>query len=331
MIQLGYSLSSEEHRPDQLIEQARRAEDAGFSFAVISDHFHPWISAQGQSPFVWSVLGGIARETSHLRVGTGVTCPLIRMHPAIVAQAAATTAAMFGDRFFLGVGTGERLNEHVLGDRWPAAPERRAMLEESVRLLRHLWQGGTRSFDGRFYQVEQARLYTLPDAPPPIYLAAVGDRAAELAGRIGDGLISTSPSAAAVKGFEGAGGGGKPRLGQLKVCWARTEEEALEVAMRAWPTSALPSVLNSELATPKQFEDACAAATPEMLERAIVLGPDPERHLEAIHEFVKAGFDHVFVLQVGPEVDGFVRFYEREVMPRLEAVSAGAGAASWRS
>lgn len=331
MIQLGYSLSSEEHRPDQLIERARRAEEAGFSFAVISDHFHPWISAQGQSPFVWSVLGGMARETSRLRVGTGVTCPLIRMHPAIVAQAAATTAAMFGDRFFLGVGTGERLNEHVLGDRWPAAAERRAMLEEAVRLMRHLWQGGTRSFDGRYYQVEQARLYTLPEAAPPVYVAAVGSRAAELAGRIGDGLISTSPSADTVRGFQGAGGAGKPRLGQLKVCWARNEEEAREVAMRVWPTSALPSVLNSELATPKQFEDACAAATPEVLEQAIVLGPDPERHLAAIQEFARAGFDHVFVQQVGSEVDGFVRFYEREVMPHLEGVAAGAGAADWRS
>ena len=331
MVRIGYTMMGEQRSPTDLVADVVRAEQAGFEFAVISDHFHPWVPAQGQSPFVWSVLGGIARETSHLRVGTGVTCPLIRIHPAIVAQAAATTAAMFGDRFFLGVGTGERLNEHVFGDRWPAAGERRAMLEEAVGLMRHLWRGGTRSFDGRFYRVEQARLYTLPETPPPVYLAAVGSRAAELAGRVGDGLISNKASADTVRGFEAAGGADKPRLGQLKVCWARTEEEAREVAMRIWPTSALPSVLITELATPKQFEDASAAATPEVLERAIVLGPDPERHLGAIREFARAGFNHVFVLQVGPEVDGFMRFSEREVMPRLEGVAGGAGAASGRS
>src|SRR2546421_3182253 len=155
MLELGCSLSSEEHGPNVLIESARLAEEAGFSFAVISDHYHPWTDEQGQSPFVWSVLGGIARETKRLRLGTGVTCPLMRIHPAVVAQAAATTAAMFEGRFFLGVGTGERLNEHILGDRWPPHRERQAMLEEAIQLMRLLWEGGTRTFDGDYYQVEQ--------------------------------------------------------------------------------------------------------------------------------------------------------------------------------
>jgi coenzyme F420-dependent glucose-6-phosphate dehydrogenase len=318
MLELGYSLSSEEHGPNDLVEQACRAEEVGFSLAVISDHFHPWISHQGQSPFVWAVLGGIARETTRLSVGTGVTCPLIRTHPAIVAHAAATAGAMFGERFFLGVGTGERLNEHVLGDRWPPAGERQAMLEEAVRLIRLLWEGGTRNFEGRHYRLEQARLFTLPQAPPPIYVAAGGGRAAELAGRIGDGLISTKPSSEAVAAFERNGGGGKPRLGQLTVCWARSEDAARDVAMRVWPLAALPSVLNSELSTPRQFEDACASVRPEMIGKAIVLGPDPERHLQAIATYQQAGFDKVFVHQVGPETDGFFRFYEREVLPALK-------------
>jgi coenzyme F420-dependent glucose-6-phosphate dehydrogenase len=326
MLELGYGLSSEEHGPTALIESAKRAEDAGFAFAVISDHYHPWIDQQGQSPFVWSVLGGIARETSRLRVGTGVTCPLIRMHPALIAQAAATTAVMFEGRFFLGVGTGERLNEHVLADRWPPAAERQAMLAEAIEIMRLLWEGGTRSFEGRFYEVEQARIYTLPDRPPPIYMAAMGKRSAEMAGRFTDGLISVAPARDTVQAFDRASGSRKPRYGQLKVCWAEREEQARDTVMKVWPLSGLPSVLNTELATPAQFEQAAATVEPGDLEGKVVLGPDPEKHLEGLRQFAQAGFDHVYVQQVGPDQEGFARFYEREILPELGRLTVAASA-----
>src|SRR4029453_16645752 len=167
------------------------AEQAGFTFALVSDHFHPWIDRQGHSAFVWNLVGGISGPTDELELGTGVTCPLIRMHPALVAQAAATAATMMSGRFFLGVGTGENLNEHVLGDRWPPAAKRRAMLDEAVQLMRELWQGELTTFEGEHYRVENARIYTLPDEPISVLVAASGTKAAELAGRIGDGLIST--------------------------------------------------------------------------------------------------------------------------------------------
>jgi G6PDH family F420-dependent oxidoreductase len=172
MLEVGYALSSEERSPRQLIELAKRAEETGFSFAMISDHYHPWIDRQGQSPFVWAVVGAIAEATERLRLGTGVTCPIQRIHPAIVAQAAATAAAMMPGRFFLGVGSGENLNEHVVGGRWPSPPIRLEMLEEAIEILRLLWQGDFQSFRGRYFEVDNARVYTLPDQPIPVFVAA---------------------------------------------------------------------------------------------------------------------------------------------------------------
>src|SRR5215216_7488641 len=208
MPQIGYALSSEEHLPNDLVRFAAQAEKAGFGYALISDHYHPWVDAQGESPFVWSVIGGIAQATKRIRLGTGVTCPTMRIHPAIVAHAAATTAAMLPGRFFLGVGTGENLNEHVTGAKWPAPDERLEMLEEAVDVIRKLWEGGYRTHRGRRYTVEQARLYTLPDEPPPIVVAAAQEQAAELAGQIGDGYMNVAPEAEIVKLYESAGGGG---------------------------------------------------------------------------------------------------------------------------
>src|ERR671925_2086247 len=215
MVELGYKLSSEEQRPNDLVRYAAMAENAGFTFALISDHYHPWIDRQGQSPFVWAVLGGIAGATEDLRVGTGVTAPIIRIHPALVAQAAATCAAMMPGRFFLGVGTGENLNEHVLGDRWPAPDERLEMLEEAIEVMRLLWQGGRQTHRGKHYTVEGARIYTLPAESPPIAVAAAQPRAAELAGKLGDALISVAADEEVVQRFEDAGGKGKPRYGQI--------------------------------------------------------------------------------------------------------------------
>jgi len=315
-MELGYALSSEEHSPNQLVRFAAQAEAAGFTFALISDHFHPWTNQQGNSPFVWSVIGGIAQATERLRLGTGVTCPTIRIHPAIIAQAAATCAAMMPGRFFLGVGTGENLNEHVLGDPWPALDTRQAMLDEAIEIIRLLWQGSTRSFDGQFYTVQNARLYTLPDELPPIYMAASGPESATLAGAIADGLISTSPSRKVVHAFRASDGESRPTYGQLTVCWAEDEAQARQTAYKWWPTAALGGELGQELPLPAHFEQAARLVSESDVAEAIVCGPDPERHLERIREFEAAGFDHVYIHQVGPDQEGFFRFYESEILSR---------------
>jgi G6PDH family F420-dependent oxidoreductase len=316
MVTLGYALSSEEHPPRELVRQARRAEEAGFPFALISDHFHPWVDRQGHAPMVWGVIGAIAAATERLHLGTGVTCPIIRTHPAFVAHAAATAACLMPGRFFLGVGTGENLNEHVTGDRWPAPAERVEMLEEAVEIIRLLWRGGFQSHRGRHYTLDRARLYTLPDEPPPLKVAAGSPVAAELAGRIGDGFISTAPRAELVERFAAAGGDGA-RIGQMTVCWAETEEAARRTAHEWWPNVALRGDLSQELATPEHFEMAAANVREEDVAGAITCGPDPEKHLEMIRAYDEAGFTHVYVHQVGPDQDGFFRFYEREVLPRV--------------
>jgi G6PDH family F420-dependent oxidoreductase len=314
LTQLGYALSSEEHPPLDLVRYAREAEARGFSYALISDHFHPWLDQQGESPFVWSVVGAIAAETAELRLGTGVTCPLMRTPPPIVAQAAATSAALMPGRFFLGVGTGENLNEHVVGQRWPSHEERLEMLEEAIGVVRRLWRGDLVTHRGRWFTVDRARIYTLPDEPPPIAVAAGGKRAAELAGSVGDALVSTSPDEEIVDAFEQAGGSGKPKYGQLTVCYAESEDEALETAHTWWPNAALTGMVTQELAIPSYFEQAAEAVTPEQVAEVVVCGPDPERHRKGIEEYAEAGFDHVYVHQVGPDQGGFLRFYEHEFL-----------------
>jgi coenzyme F420-dependent glucose-6-phosphate dehydrogenase len=315
--ELGFSLSSEEHPPNELVRLAKAAEDAGFSYALISDHFHPWVDAQGQSPFVWSVIGGIAQATERIRIGTGVTCPTMRIHPAIIAQAAATSAAMMPGRFFLGVGSGESLNEHILGAKWPAPDERLEMLEEAVEVIRTLWQGGYQTHRGKHYTVEQARIYTLPDELPEIAVAAAQTNAAELAGLIGDALISVAPDKEVVDEFEAAGGAGKPRYGHLTVCWAEREEEAKRTAHERWPNAGLEGPLNQELALPEHFEGATKMVSADDVAESVVCGPDPDRYREEIEAFADAGFDHVYIHQVGDDQEGFIRFAQRELMPKL--------------
>jgi coenzyme F420-dependent glucose-6-phosphate dehydrogenase len=317
MLEIGYTLSSEEFGPTELVRFARQAEDTGFSFALISDHFHPWIDAQGESPFVWSVIGGVSQATERLRLGTGVTCPLIRIHPGIVAQAAATSAAMMQGRFFLGVGTGENLNEHIFGDRWPPAAERQRMLEEAVACIRELWKGEETSFRGDYYTVENARIYTMPQEPPPLYVAAAGEKAAELAGRISDGVISVAPNEGVVKAFRRAGGEGKPVYGQLHVCYAKTEEEARKTALSQWPNTSIKGESGQELPLPRHFEQLAEMVSEDDIVKSTPCGPDPEWHLDSIREYANAGFDHVYVHQIGEDQAGFFRFYEQEVLPKL--------------
>jgi coenzyme F420-dependent glucose-6-phosphate dehydrogenase len=311
--ELGYALSSEEHPPTDLVRFAVRAEEAGFSYALISDHYHPWTDRQGQSPFVWSVIGAIAEATERLMLGTGVTCPTIRTHPGLIAQAAATSAALMPGRFFLGVGAGENLNEHIFGDYWPAADERQEMLEEAIGVIRQLWQGGYQTHRGKHYRVENARIYSLPEELPPIAVAAGGPEAAKLAGEAGDALISTSPDQELVEAYREAGGGG-PRYGQLTVCWAENEQDAVRTALEWWPTAALKGELSYELPLPRHFEQAAENVDEEAIAEVIVCGPDVDRYLEQITKFEDAGFDHVYIHQVGPDQQGFFSFAERELL-----------------
>ena len=317
MARIGYALSSEEHRPSDLVRHARLAEEAGFPFALISDHFHPWTSAQGQSPFVWSVIGGIAEATTKLELGTGVTCPMIRTHPAIIAQAAATAGSMLEGRFFLGVGTGENLNEHILGDRWPDWDVRSRMLTEAVQVIRELWRGEVTSFDGEFYTVENARIYTLPEQPVPIHVAASGQRAVKVASEIGDGLIATSPDKELVEAFDRGSGTARPHYAQVTVCWARDEREARKTALELWPTAAIPGESGQELPNPAHFEQLAKIVTEDMIAEQVVCGPDIERHVEQIQQYVDAGFENVYVHQIGPDQEGFIEAYARDVLPRF--------------
>jgi coenzyme F420-dependent glucose-6-phosphate dehydrogenase len=316
MTAIGYAMSSEEHGPRELVKNARLAEECGFGHALISDHYHPWTDRQGNSPFVWAVIGGIAHATERLRLGTGVTCPTVRIHPAIIAQAAATAADMMPGRFFLGVGTGEALNEHILGDRWPPAAIRREMLEEAIEVIRRLWRGGWVTHHGKHYTVENARVYTLPEEPPPIAIAASGPAAAELAGRLGDAFVGVAPQAELVDRFREAGGGDKPRHGEVNVCWAESEEKGLQTAIEWWPNIALSGELSVVLPQPAHYEAASENVNEDEVAELVACGPDPERHVEMIERFVQAGYDHVYVHQIGPDQEGFLRFYEREILPR---------------
>jgi G6PDH family F420-dependent oxidoreductase len=317
MPELGFALSSEDHPPNELVRQAVLAERAGFTFALISDHFHPWIDAQGNSPFVWSTLGGIAQATESIRVGTGVTCPISRISPALVAQAAATVGAMMPGRFFLGVGSGENLNEHVLGARWPLPDERLEMLEEAVEVIRLLWHGAEQTHRGKHYTVDHARLYTLPDPLPELFVAATAPIAAALAGRIGDGLISTAPEAEYVQAFDHAGGKAKQKIGMMHCAYDEDEQAGLKRATKLWPNLALKGPLGQELATPSDFEAAVAMVDEGDVAKQTPCGPDPGPYLELIGKYADAGFTHIYVHQIGDNQDEFADFAARELMPRL--------------
>ena len=292
------------------------AEGAGFGFALISDHYHPWIERHPDSSFVWGVLGAIAQATKRLSVGTGVTCPTMRIHPAIVAQAAATAACLMPGRFFLGVGTGENLNEHILGQAWPEWEVRAEMLEEAIGIIRALWSGEVTSHRGRHYRVQNARVHTLPTELPAIHVAASGTRMAALAGRIGDGFIGTGPDAELVNEYTSAGGRG-PRFGQVSVCWAPTEKDARRTALEWWPTAALKGDVSQELPNPTQFTELVSIVTEDQVAEAISCGPDPKVHLERIEAYVDAGYDHVYLHQVGPDQAGFLEFAGRELLPKF--------------
>jgi G6PDH family F420-dependent oxidoreductase len=316
MATIGIFLSCEEQSAKRLVDIAVKAEAAGFSDLWISDHFHPWVDAQGESPFVWSVIGAIAAATQRARVTTAVTCPTVRIHPAIVAQAAATSAILLDGRFTLGVGTGEALNEHILGDPWPGIEQRLSMLEESVAIMRALWEGGNVSFDGQHYVVDRARLYSLPADEIPVYASAFGPKAAQAVGGWADGYVNVTPDEDLLQQYRGAGGEG-PAQGGLKVCWGPDEAECVKTVHRTWPNEVLGGELAQVLPMPAHYEAACEPITEEMIAEAVPCGPDPEKHVAAIREFLDAGYDEVYVSQVGDDQEGFLAFMKDEVLPRL--------------
>ncbi len=322
---IGYFLSCEEYGPAELVRQARAAEQAGFEALWISDHYHPWNDQQGQSPFVWSVIGAVAEATS-LPVTTAVTCPTTRIHPAVIAQAAATSAVLLDGRFTLGVGTGEALNEHILGTAWPSIDVRLEMLEEAVEVIRELWAGGFVTRRGRYYSVDHARLYTLPDEPPDIFVSGFGPKATRLAGRIGDGYISTSPDPELIDTFRTAGGGGKPMQAGYKVCWGTDDATSVQTAHRLWANAGVPGELSQVLPSPKHFEQASELVTEEMTRDSMAYGADHARHVDAFRPFAEAGFDDIYIAQMGgrepgTSIDGFFEFY-RALLPELRTLLA---------
>lgn len=316
VVEFGYTLSSEEFSPVDLVEHAALAEENDFSFASVSDHYHPWTSEQGHSPFVWTTLGGAFSRTRSLRIATGVTCPLIRIHPVIVAQAAATTAVLSRGRFSLGVGTGEALNEHVTGERWPHIEQRQEMLIEAISIMQALWTGETLDHVGEYYTVDNARLFTVPDEPPAVIVAAAGEGSARLAAVHGDGMWSTSPQPELVSAYRGHGGGG-PVYGQVTCCFAPSEKEGLETAYRVWPTAGVPGQLSQDLPTWTHFEQVAELVSPDSLRGKVAAGPDVAAYVEAVRPYVEAGFDRIHFHQIGPDQSGFMKFWRDELRPAL--------------
>jgi G6PDH family F420-dependent oxidoreductase len=311
-IEVGFWLSSEEHGARELVELAVAAEDHGFRHAMVSDHLHPWVPAQGHASFVWGVLGAIAHATGALHLATGVTAPTARMHPVVVAHAAATAAVLLEGRFALGLGTGERLTEHVLGRAWPRPAVRRRQLEEAVQVIRRLFEGEEVSFEGEHVTVEHAQLFTRPSTPPPIWIAASGPRSAKLAGTDADGVIGLTPDPALVSAYTAAGGTG-PRLAQLHVCWAPTVQEARATALRWWPNGGMPPSVLAELSRPSQIADVAELVSEDDVARHVVCGPDPEPIAAENLRFAAAGFTRVYVHQVGPDQQGFLELWTKEL------------------
>ena len=317
-MKIGFKLMAEAYGPLELVRQAQRAEAAGFDFVEISDHYHPWIYSQGHSPFAWSVLASIAARTERIELATGVTCPTMRYHPAIIAQAAATTQILADGRFVLGVGSGERLNEHVTGAGWPSVDVRQAMLEEALEVISLLWGGGYQSYDGRYYTVSDARLFDLPDEPPPIVVASGGSRASALAARAGDGLFATDPDSELIAAYHDAGGAG-PLYCEVPIAYADSEAQGAESAHGVARFGALGWKVMSELPNPINFEAATEHVTVETMRESFACGPDIDRHREVFGQFRDAGFDHLALMSAGPDIDAFLDFYEAELGDALRA------------
>ncbi len=320
-MEFGYKLASEAFGPAELVRQAVAAEAAGFDFVEISDHYHPWLDVQGHSPFAWSVLGAIAARTETVGLATGVTCPTIRYHPAIIAQAAATVALLSDGRFSLGVGSGERLNEHVVGHEYPSVRHRHVMFREALDIIRLLWSGGYHSYDGEYLQLDEARVFDLPEVLPDIIVAAGGPDAARLAAEYGDGLFTTEPSPDLVETYRGAGGTG-PRYAEMSVAWAPNADDAADAALRTNRWGVTGWKVMSELPNPVNFDAATGTVRREDILENFVCGTDPEAYLDLARTHVDAGYDHLVFMNAGPDPDGFVSFFRRELLEPLRAISS---------
>lgn len=321
MLKLGYKLMSEEHGPLDLVRNAQRAETGGFDFAAISDHFFPWLEEQGHSPLAWSVLGAIANATSRIGLMTAVTCPTMRYHPAIIAQGAATVALLSEGRFTLGLGGGERLNEHVIGLGWPGRIERHEMLEEAIDIIQGLLSGELMNYRGQYLVLEHGKLFDRPQRKPNVIIAAGGPEAAAIAGEKGDGIIATDADAELIKAYKKAGGKGA-RYCEVALCYAEREDQARETAHTyfRWSLSGWPVM--AELPDPEGFAAASKQVTPEHVAEQVSCGPSAQKHLNAINKYVEAGFDHIILTQVGPQQEEFIRFFERELAPALREKKA---------
>jgi len=326
-VAFGYTLSSEEHSPTTLVELGVEAEARGFDFVSMSDHYHPWTQTQGHSPFVWSALGALAQATDMIELAVGVTCPIMRIHPVVLAQATATTALLARNRFVFGVGTGEALNEHITAQRWPRVETRLDMLDEAVGVIRRLWTGDTVDFDGRYFQVDNARLFDPPDSPPPVIVSGFGPAATELAGRIGDGYWGHEPDPEVIATYRDAGGDG-PRYAQIRVCWAADADTARRTVHERWPNGGLSGQLSQDLPTWTHFEQAAANVTVEQASEHVPCGPDPEPVVAVVDEFVSAGYDHLYFHQVGPDQRGFFEFWTATLQPALAAAAHRSGGSS---
>lgn len=315
-VQFGYKLAAEAFGPKELVRQARLAEEAGFDFVEISDHYHPWLDVQGHSPFAWSVLGAIAASTERIGLATGVTCPTVRYHPAIIAQAAATLALLSDGRFTLGLGSGERLNEHVVAHGYPSVSDRQAMLREAIEIIRLLWSGGYQSFDGEYLALEDARVFDLPDELPLIAVAAGGPQAAELAAEAGDAMFGTDPDASLIEAYRASGGTG-PRYGEVGVAWAPDADAAAQAAHETSRWSLLGWKVMSELPNPANFEAASEFIRLDDVREQVPCGPDLAGHVEAVRSYEDAGYDRIAIMNLGPDPDGFIEFFANELRPAL--------------
>ena len=315
----GYTMMCEQSRPDQLVRDLQAAEQAGFDFSVISDHYAPWLDSQGHSGYAWSILGAAAQATDAIPLMTYVTCPILRYHPAVVAQKAATMQIISGGRFRLGLGAGENLNEHVVGARWPMVGERHELLEEAVEIIAALFDGdGTVNYRGRHFQVESALLYDLPDERVPIGIAVSGPDSCRLAGAYADAMIAVEPKAELGELFDAAGGAGKPRVGQVGICWDPDREAAVRRAHEQFRWFGLGWKVNADLPNPTAFAAATRYVTREQVGEGIACGPDVATHVAAIRPYLDAGFDEVALVQIGADTQAdFCGWAQRELLPAL--------------
>ena len=317
MTRIGYTMMCEQSGPKELVRDVQAAEGAGFDFAVISDHYFPWVDAMGHSPYAWSVLGAAAHATTDIELMTYVTCPIKRYHPAVVAQKAATVALMSDGRFTLGLGAGENLNEHVTGGGWPPVNTRHEMLAEAIQIIKDLFAGGYVNHRGQYYEVDSARLWDRPDRPPPIGVAVSGPQSLDLAAGA-DLMIAVEPEASLVEGFRRRGGGDKPVVGQVPVAYDADRDAAIERALEMFGWFGGGWKVNSELPGTAAFEAASQFVRPDDIVDSIPCGHRVEDFVAAVRSFSDAGFTHVALCQVGGEQQPeFTSWAQKELLPAL--------------